>query len=126
MPRRLDRLLLETSAAAPLVIAQRLSRMAAAGSAPSQRDRREFRRMSDEKVAAFYGSWAAMWSQAIANQVALAQSMWLAPWRLSSPHASSARQHRDAQRILTAGIVPIHRTAVANARRLTRVAKKKR
>ncbi len=119
----------ELSFAAPVVIAHRMARMAAAGTSPSASDRREFTRMTSEKVLAFYQSWAAMGMQAYANQVALAQSLSHSAMRAlftgvspaSAMKQSAGRRARgDATRILTAGIGPVHRAAVANARRLSR------
>ena len=62
-------------------------------------DSKEFQRMGTEKVAAFTEAWTAM----------AIEAMW-SPWL-----------HPDATlRILNAGMTPIRRRAVANARRLRR------
>ena len=62
-------------------------------------DRREFHRMGSEKIAAFTEAWTAMAVEAF-------RFPWLRP---------------DATlRILGAGMAPIRRRAVANARRLRR------
>jgi hypothetical protein len=97
----------ELSLAAPLVIAQRMSRMMAAGPALSARDRREFSLMGTEKVLAFQQACAAMWTQALFSQFALARSM---PTMMS----------REALKVMSAGLAPVHRKAVANAKRLSR------
>jgi hypothetical protein len=126
---RLARQAAELSFAAPVVIAERLARMAAAGPSPASRDRREFQRMTSEKVLAFYQSWAAMGMQAYANQIALAQSLSQSALRAmmtgASPLTATKRQAKrrarnDATRILAAGLEPVHRAAVANAKRLSR------
>jgi hypothetical protein len=81
----------ELGVAAPLVVAHRLTRMALAGSAPSARDRREFTRMSTEKVAAFSEAWRATFTQAIRIQQDIAVSTWRSfwfPWLSARPHAA--------------------------------------
>lgn len=123
--RRLARQAIETSLAAPVVVAHRVARMAAARSPLSARDRTEFTRMGMEKVWAFNQSWAAMWTQMLANQFALMQSVMMtaaAPvaGRRPSATAAQAAWNRAAHRMLSAGLEPVHKTAVANARRLSR------
>lgn len=83
-----------------------------------QMDRKEFHRMGAEKVFAFGESWNAMFMQAYLENQRLATSFmtslwfpWLAP-RSRSPLASAAAG------ILGAGLAPVHRRALANARRL--------
>ncbi|MDH5834345.1 polyhydroxyalkanoate granule-associated phasin [Luteimonas kalidii] len=109
--------LVELGAAAPLVAAARLSRMALAGANPSARDRREFSGMVSEKQAAFAQSWAAMWAEAWSLQAQLAWSWWLSPTA-----AAQARLRRTAStgfdRIMASGVAPWHRQVLANARRL--------
>lgn len=113
----------ELALAAPLVVAHRLTRMALAGRTPSRRDYREFTRMGTEKVAAFQESWNAMISQSIRMQQDIVASMWrsfLFPWlncaafatlpKIDLPHATL--------RVLSSGMAPVHRRAVANAKRL--------
>jgi hypothetical protein len=126
---RLARQAAELSFAAPVVIAHRLARMGAAGPSPSARDRREFERMTSEKVLAFYQSWAAMGMQAYANQIALTQSLARSAMRAMMTGMApmpamkrTVRRHApsDMTRILAAGIGPVHRAAVANAKRLSR------
>jgi hypothetical protein len=119
----------ELSLAAPVVVAHRLARMGAHGASPSARDRRELERMTSEKVLAFYQSWAAMGMQAYANQFALVQAMSRSAMRAmltgmapvpAMKSVARRRARNDATRILTAGIAPVHRAAVANAKRLSR------
>jgi hypothetical protein len=48
---------------------------------------------------------------------------WLFPWtprRGPGPRASTRRLARSLEAIAGAGLAPVHRTAVANARRLSR------
>lgn len=113
-PARLATDLAELSLAAPAVVAHRTARMAAAGLTPSQRDRDEFLRMGSEKVAAFYQSWSAMYAQAFAAQWQLAQAM-----STGALGASQALQ-KAMLSTLSAGLAPVHRKAVSNAKRLGR------
>ena len=120
--RSLSAQTVELGFAAPQVIAHRLARMAAAGTSPSARDRAEFRRMGIEKIAAANEAWAAMTAQAFVENQKLAlramQSFWF-HWVRSKP--VTRRQLRSASAaILGKGLAPIHRRAVANARRLRR------
>lgn len=113
--------LTELAFATPQVMAMRLARMAAAGQSPTARDRAEMQRMGSEKVAAFWQSWMAMW-----------MDWWLMPMRLAPAFTGvlggGARSHGAWQRamagattgLLAAGLAPVHRTAVANAKRLSR------
>lgn len=114
----------ELAFAAPLVIAHRLTRLAAAGHSPTARDQREFHRMGAEKVAAFAESWAAMGAKLLSLQQAWIGSMWrwsLAPWAGAMPWPPShAQWQRAARGVLARGIGPVHRRAVANAKRLGR------
>ena len=88
---------IELGFAVPQVIAHRLARM----------DPLELHRMGSEKVFAFSEAWLAMAAQAFLEQqrlaLSLAQPLWF-PWA----------------RIAARGVAPIHRRAVANARRLRR------
>jgi hypothetical protein len=109
---------------APQVVAHRVLRMANAGSSPTARDRREFQRMRAEKTAAFIESWNAMTMEAFrANQALTASflhSFWWA-WLRSKPSANAAiKWHNASLRILGKGMGPVHRRAVANAKRLAR------
>jgi hypothetical protein len=127
-PRQAARLALrstELALAAPQVIAQRLSRLAAAGSTPSARDRREFQRMVAEKPLAFGQAWSAMAVEAMAAQQALAlawtRSLWM-PWAFGAmtPARAGHAWTRALLDVARKGLAPVHRTAVANARRLSR------
>jgi len=111
--------------AVPQVLAHRMTRMMLAGSSPSARDRKEFRRMSTEKVAAFYESWNAMLVEVtLANvELSLSSARWFLsglPATLQSSRTAAAHVQRAAVGILGKGVAPVRRRAVANARRLGR------
>jgi hypothetical protein len=81
--------------------------------------------MGAEKVAAFYESWSGVWIEMLGLNLEASRtlvSLWWSTWtgtrrsaRLASPYAS-----RAAIAVLSRGVRPIHRRAVANARRLRR------
>ncbi len=114
---------IEMAVAVPQVIAHRTLRMAQAGSSPSARDRREFWTMGFEKAVAFNQSWFEMFAEAgrIQQRMALSmmQAFWF-PWLNAMPTLSAmqGRWRNAAFDVAAKGVGPIHRTAVANARRL--------
>jgi hypothetical protein len=111
----------EVAVAVPQVVAHRMTRLAIAGPSPSQRDRREFTRMVAEKSTAFVAAWQGMAVQAMVANQALATSFWMAPLRgAQSPIASMAQLQAATFGVLAEGIAPVHRRAVANARRLAK------
>jgi hypothetical protein len=115
----------ELACAVPQVVAHRVTRMAVAGPTPSARDRKEFQRMGTEKTAAFGESWNAMTVQALRANQALAASFFRAcwsPWLKGGPSASAvaAQMQNATLGVLSKGMAPVHRKAVANAKRLTR------
>ena len=119
----------ELMLAAPQVVAHRVGRMALAGAKPNARDRREFQRMSDEKLAAFGEAWQAMTLQMLKSNQQLAASMMRSWWpgaavrsgKTATPLVQAAAQWQQATLdILGQGIRPVHRRAVANAKRLGR------
>jgi hypothetical protein len=127
MPRRasLASKSLELALATPFVVAHRTARMMAAGPRPGPRDRREFHRMVHEKGPAFAAGFLAFamegWrlQQALAWQVA---RTWWSPWLGSGPTRQAwARQVQTGTlRVWDKALAPVHRAAVANARRLGR------
>jgi hypothetical protein len=124
-PNRIATNSVELAFAVPQVLAHRMARMALAGPLPSLRDRKEFMLMGTEKVAAFYESWMAMWLAAVRANAALFASPLLWWSTTTAPAAlgfrmSPARAHRTALTILGSGVAPVHRRAVANAKRLRR------
>jgi hypothetical protein len=130
MPRhtrslRATRQAVDLALAVPQVVAQRTLRFAQAGHSPSARDRGEFWLMGFEKVLVFHQSWLAMFAEAarINQQFVFSalQALWL-PWTapLRKRTTVATKMQRAAIDIAAAGIAPIHRRAVANARRLGR------
>ena len=113
----------ELGVAVPQVIAHRVARMALAGASPSARDRKEFDLMRTEKIIALGEAWNAMAMQAYLENQKLAlsfmQSVWF-PWIRPSAKSASRQRHNAALRIFGKGMAPIHRRAVANAKRLGR------
>jgi hypothetical protein len=132
---RLTRRSGELANAVPQVVAMRVGRMWSAGPLPSARDQQEFYRMGAEKVEAFYESWLGMASQGAAAQQQWAQWCLQTWWKLAlggwmNPptlgHLSRGAGHRWVDSMLDVGmrgIAPVHRRAVANARRLTRASR---
>lgn len=124
--KRLSKQALELSIAAPQVVAQRVSRMVMAGPNPSARDQKEFKQMSDEKVTAFLQSWSAIWAQmfksqfVIAHTIAAATTSAMIAGKQPSVASTLSVISREASNILSAGIEPVHRKAVSNAKRLSR------
>ena len=104
--------------AAPQVVAQRLGRMAAAGPRPGARDRREFQRMGAEKVAAFGEAWQAMALQMLKSNQQVAASMMRSTWSASAMMQAAAAWQRAMLDVMGQGLAPVHRRAVANAKRL--------
>ncbi len=119
------------------VIGARVGRMVRAGPNPSRRDQREFSRMGLEKIEATAASALAVGTQLQAAQLAWAAptlAWWLANWqsllgaRPAPAHPCGVRlSHKqistDLARLADAALEPIHATATANARRLTRARK---
>lgn len=115
----------ELAVAVPQVVAHRVTRMALAGPSLSERDRKEFELMGSEKAAAFMASMNAMSAHAVgANQAfaaSLLQSLWSpSPRSGQSLSTAAARLHRAALGMFNEGMDPVHRKAVANAKRLAR------
>jgi hypothetical protein len=115
----------ELAFAAPQVVAHRTLRMAQAGATPSAADRREFMQMGSEKLAAFNESWTAIGMELWRQQQRQAWAMWRAlwfPWMgAGAPWMPGAAQvQRASTALLGAALAPVHRRAVANARRLGR------
>jgi len=115
----------ELAIAAPQVIAHRVTRMAIAGPTLSARDRKEFHLMVAEKMAGFGEAWIAMVLQTIHANQAVAVSLFRAfrapsLRRRASTTAVAAKLQSAALDILAKGLAPVHRKAVANAKRLAR------
>lgn len=113
--------LAELSFAAPQVVAHRVARMAQAGPTPSSRDQKEFQLMVSEKATAFSQAWSAMAVQAAVANHALALSFFKSFGHKPPSAAAAASQiQRAATSVLSKGVAPVHRKAVANAKRLAR------
>lgn len=81
--------------------------------------------MGAEKTAAFGESWNAMTLHAFRAHQSLAVSCLRSFWSPSpkggpSASAVAAQWHSAALGVLDKGLAPVHRTAVANAKRLAR------
>ena len=81
--------------------------------------------MGAEKTAAFGESWNAMTLQALRAHQALAASFFRSFWSPSlkgrpSASAVAAQWQSAALDVLGKGMAPVHRKAVANAKRLAR------
>ncbi|MET0518627.1 MAG: polyhydroxyalkanoate granule-associated phasin [Burkholderiaceae bacterium] len=113
----------ELAWAAPQVVAHRLAAMSAAGSRPSARDLKEMQTMASEKVLAFSQSWQAIGWELLRLQQAQSMRVLaaLATGRpLTSLRPPTAAQALSASMaILGKGLAPVHRKAVANAKRLS-------
>lgn len=132
---RLHRHTAQMAAAVPQVVAHRVGRMIGAGMLPGGSDQQEFYRMGAEKVAAFGESWMGMSLQAWAAQRQFALWWMQTWWRVAlggwtNPptwqHLSAGAQRRWMNALLDVsqqGLAPVHRRAVANARRLRKKAR---
>ena len=114
----------ELSWAVPQVVAHRTARMLMAGQSPSERDKKEFKQMIDEKTVAFTQSWQAMAVQAAVANQAIALSMFQSLWSLGGGRKKAAtvrsKLSQAATSVISKGLDPVHRKAVANAKRLSR------
>ncbi|MBZ8140733.1 hypothetical protein CLD22_12580 [Rubrivivax gelatinosus] len=112
----------ELAFAVPQVVAHRLARMAFAGPSLSARDRREFSGMVSEKGTAFAGAWMGMGWQMLRVQQQMGLAMWRACWApwLGRDGGLARQWLAAAPSVMAAGLAPVHRKAVANAKRLGR------
>jgi hypothetical protein len=115
----------ELAFAVPQVVAHRMTRMALAGPKLSARDRKEFNGMVAEKAVAFGQAWQAMAMQAVLANQAMATSFMRSFWSLSprsmvTPAKAAAQLQGAALGVLGKGLAPVHRKAMANAKRLAR------
>jgi len=81
--------------------------------------------MGAEKMAAFYESWSAMLVEMFHTSLEL--SLWSVrffwfrwPVTSRSSRAAASRFQQAALAVLAKGVAPVHRRAVANAKRLRR------
>lgn len=101
---------------APLVIGQRMQRIAAAGVQPSAADQREWIRMVTEKNVAAFESATELWSALLSGQ----QRAWLRALQSGRLHAPSFAMDAATARGLSRSLRPVSRRVKANSRRLTR------
>lgn len=119
----------ELAWAVPQVVAHRLTRIAKAGAKPTQRDRKEFARMFAEKHDAFGESWQAMARHALHSQQSFAAAFAraaltpLTARKKAGSHAFALQlqMQQAALAMLGKGLAPVHRRAVANAKRLGKI-----
>ena len=119
----------ELAFAVPQVIAHRVARMLLAGPNPNARDRHEFRLMGSEKLAAFNESWGAMAAQMLIARQEFTLSLlrtWCTPWLGGMPTLGRhTRQWQSAALgVVAKGMAPVHKRAVANAKRLGRISRR--
>ena len=115
----------ELAVAVPQVVAHRVTRMAISGPTLSERDRKEFQLMVAEKKTAFAEVWQAMATQSVRASQTLAtsflRSIWSPPLRAKpTPGKMAAQLQGAALGVFAKGLAPVHRKAVANAKRLAR------
>lgn len=104
---------------APMVVGQRLGRMAAATPGSSRSDAAEWQRMTSEKWFATQESWfaaAIAWQQQLLGASLLAWS----PWSRVSPLDWWKQRQVEAENVGAAALTPIVRRVANNARRLSR------
>ncbi len=128
---RLSRRASQLAQAVPQVMTQRIGRMMMAGVLPVPGDQLEYYRMSSEKVEAFYESWAAMAAQSWQAQQQfsmwwmqtwwkVALGGWMNPPSLHQLSSHASQRLADSMLDVTMrGMAPVHRKAVANAKRLS-------
>lgn len=95
------------------------------GPLPSDRDRVEFTRMVSEKQLAFTEAWFAMVTQSFTAWQSISTAMLCSVWSpwiggSSAPPELASRMQAATLDVLGKGLAPVHRTAVANAKRLSR------
>ena len=117
--RPLSQQLADLALAVPQVVAHRSARPALAASAMplSACDRKEFELMHLDKTAAFAAAWVALWWQTALAQQQLVVLLMTATAE-TKPLSILRAFVRAGVRVLGHGLAPVHRQAMANARRL--------
>jgi hypothetical protein len=118
----------ELSWAAPQVVALRTLGMLTGGAFPHARQRRENMRMGAEKLEAYTDAIIAMNVQMARSNVELMTYLarqWWKSWSqpgsvFALPATLQRHWHDAALSVADKGVSPVHRRAVANARRLRR------
>jgi hypothetical protein len=124
--RSLSEKCMELAVAVPQVVAHRATRAALAGSIMSEQDRREFHRMVNEKHAAFA---QACWEMALQmcrvnlKLITIMVRASVAPFSSDAPSvaATVAQTQKAVMTVLDKGFAPVHRRAVLNAKRLSKI-----
>lgn len=114
---------MEIALAVPQVVAHRVARMALAGPLPTDRDRKEFQLMFDEKHSAFVQAWSNMSMRGLRANQAIATSMlrWFwSPFTFTAAASVAAQIQSSVVDVLGTGLAPVHRKTIANARRLSK------
>ena len=114
---RIGRQMGELAIATPQVMSYRMNRLASMVNW-TKTDLDELYLMGSEKVAAFFESWQAIGRQSMRFQKEIAEGL---PTLLAQPwlcKLTPAWIADHALRALSTGLAPVHRRAVANARRL--------
>lgn len=116
---------MELALSVPQVFAHRVTRMALAGPKLSDRDRKEFQIMVNEKHEAFAQAWSDMAVHALrANQAYTASMLRLFftpfSYKKLSAAAAAAQVQNAAIGVFGKGLAPVHRRAVSNAKRLAK------
>ncbi len=122
--RRLQQQVSEMSWAVPQVVGERMTRMMLAGAQPSAKDQQEFHQMGAEKVAAFCESWMAIGQQMLHAQqeisLAWVSSLMHIPMGQWPNRRLTEAAQSAALGLFSAGLAPVHRRALGNARRLVK------
>lgn len=124
--KALSKQCMELAVAVPQVVAHRATRGALAGSIISERDRQEFQRMVSEKQAAFTQAYWEMALQLFRVNLQFTTMLFRAfspPFLLTAPSLGAvvAQSQHAVGTVLAKGLAPIHRTAVSNAKRLSKI-----
>ncbi|MBT3145818.1 hypothetical protein Q8W30_15560 [Neptunomonas phycophila] len=112
--------LFELAFAVPVVVNARVTKMMMSGGSPSAKDQKEFYRMGEEKVEAFFESWQAVSKVLFGFQQDFFRAS-LDVTRTATPFdpLDTYQAYQDAtHKLATKGLAPIHRRAVSNAKRL--------
>jgi hypothetical protein len=126
-PQSLAKTATELAVAVPQVVGHRLRRMAKAGPVLSPADSTEFIGMVAEKPMAFMQAWTAMGAEMLRLQTRFVMAGWSMLGAWGSPGRWLGVASREGRQVpgawaavLHQGLKPVHRKAVANARRLNK------
>ena len=108
----------QLAAVAPMVIGYRLTAVALAGPEPGARDRREFNRMGQEKIDAWYEAAQATGMRLVHANMAMAALVLRSAWG-GAPALANGFTKLSSD-LLADAVTPYHRRVLANSRRLSR------